>query len=85
MTNWLFAVKSFGHTPDMYDPGTYGSHVPLHKQKHGLVFACYQRLLKIRNLMDFDDHLSKACLPLALVSDGTLSHAGNDVLQRVMP
>ena len=60
MAKWLFAVKSCGHTLDMYDPGTYGPDV--HEQKHGLVFACYQRLLKIRSLMDFDDHLSKACL-----------------------
>ena len=32
----------------------------MESRNHGTVFACYQRLLRARNLMDFDDMLAKA-------------------------
>ena len=65
MAAWLFSVKSYGHSTDMYEPGKYGVNVKPDQRQHGLVFASYQRLLKARNMMDFDDHLSKACPPLS--------------------
>ena len=57
MARWLWDVKSSGHSIDMYEPGRYLAHVPQHERKHGLVFMCYQRLLKVKSLMDFDDIL----------------------------
>ena len=63
MRNWLWSAKSHGHTEAMYQPGAYNQGVPAEDCKHGLVYACYQRLLRERNIMDFDDIL-------ALVSSG---------------